>query len=466
MEQDHGRDETLKIIIIGAGETGFNIASRLALEDKNVVVVDKNYSKLKQLAESVDVKIINGSGSNPLVLQDAGINDSEVVLAVTNSDEVNLTACLVVDMISPSTKKIAKIRSDSFIPYYALLRSETPHIDTVINPDIELAKYIESFIDIPGVVDIVDFAEGYLKFIGVRIKDTSSLANIKLHELSSVFCENRPLIVALVREEKLIIPRGNDTLHAGDLAYFITEGKNLARTMDIFSPDNSNTIVRRVLIVGGGNVSYYLAKQLEKRSISCKIIEKRADRCEYLAQKLDRTVVLHGDGSDENLLREEGVNETDVIVTLTNDEETNILISLLAKKMGTKKTITEVSKFSYSSFVSTIGIEQIVSSRLSAVNTILQHIRRGKILSTFAIKSEAGEVMEALALPTSDVVLKPLKKISFPKKAMVICIMRNKDMIIPNGDSVIKPGDRIIVFAKREAITGVEKALSVRLEYF
>ena len=226
--------------------------------------------------------------------------------------------------------------------------------------------------------------------------------------------------------------------------------KKLFKHLSIF--DKHASPVRRVLIVGGGRIGYRLAKRLEEKSIACKLIEKRSERCDLLAERLDRTVVLHGDGSDQSLLVEENIHDTDLFVTLTSDEETNILASLLAKRLGAKKTITQVNKFSYFSLMSTIGIEQVVSPRLSAINTILQHIRRGKVLSAISIKGEEGEVMEALALPTSDIVSKPLKKIAFPKGAIVAGIIRKENIIIPTGDSMIEPEDRIIIFATREAI--------------
>jgi trk system potassium uptake protein TrkA len=204
---------------------------------------------------------------------------------------------------------------------------------------------------------------------------------------------------------------------------------------------------------------------LESNSLACKLIEKRPERCDLLAERLDRTVVLRGDGSDQSLLVEENIQDMDLVVTVTGDEETNILASLLAKRLGAAKTITQIDKFSYLPLMSTIGIEQVVSPRLSAINSILQHIRRGKVLSAISIKGEAGEVMEALALPTSDIVSKPLKKISFPKGAMVAGIIRGETIIIPDGDSVIEPDDRIIIFATRTAIRGVEKMLAVKLEY-
>jgi trk system potassium uptake protein len=453
----------VKIVIVGAGEVGFHIASRLAMENKDVVVIDCNPDALKRLSEGIDVQTISGSGSSPATLEAAGIREAEIMLAVTDSDEVNLVACLMADNLSPTTKKLARLRDAGFDPYQDAFKVNAPHIDTVINPDIEVVRTIERLMSVPGAVDVGEFAGGRIKFIGVYLEPGSRLAGMRLAELPSVLKEDRPLIAALVRDDQLIIPKGNNHLRGGDLVYFISEEKSLFKHLSIF--DKHAMPVKRVLIVGGGRIGYRLAKRLEEKSLSCKIIEKRTSQCDFLAEHLNRTVVLLGDGSDQNLLVEENINDIDLVVTLTGDEETNILASLLAKRLGAKKTITQINKFSYFSLMSTIGIEQVVSPRLSAINSILQHIRRGKVLSAISIKGEEGEVMEALALPTSDIVSKPLKKISFPKGSMVAGIIRKEAIIIPSGESVIEPDDRIIIFATRAAIPGVEKILAVKLEF-
>jgi trk system potassium uptake protein TrkA len=418
---------------------------------------------LKRLSETIDVQTVIGSGSSPSILERAGIHEAEIILAVTDSDEVNLVACLMADTLSPMTKKLARLRGADFDTYHDVFKNNAPHIDTVINPEIEVVRTIERLMSVPGAVDVGEFANGRIKFVGVYIDPGSRLADVKLADLPKIIKEERPLIAAVVRDDVLIIPKGGDYLRGGDLVYFIGEEKKLFKHLSIFEKHASQ--VRRVLIVGGGRIGYRLAKRLEKKSIACKLIEKRSDKCDILAERLDRTVVLHGDGSDQSLLVEENIQDTDLFVTLTSDEETNILASLLAKRLGAKKTITQINKFSYFSLMSTIGIEQVVSPRLSAINSILQHIRRGKVLSAIAIKGEEGEVMEALALPTSDIVSKPLKKIAFPKGSIVAGIIRKESIIIPTGDSMIEPEDRIIIFATRQAIPGVEKILSVKLEY-
>ena len=454
----------MKIIIVGAGEVGFHIASHLTLENKEVVVIDKDPAAIRRVSDSLDVQALEGSGSSPVVLEEAGIQDAEIILAVTDSDEANLVACLVANILSPTTKKLARVRNGDFDKYHDILREHAPHIDNIINPEIEVVKTIESMMRVPGAADVGEFADGRIQFIGIYLDKTSRLAGIKLAELPDKVTNARPLIAAVVREEELIIPRGNDRLMPGDLVYFICEKDKLQETLAVF--DKHDQRANRVLIVGGGNIGLRLAKRLEEEAKYCKIIEKDADRCVLLAESLNKAVVLCGDGSDQELLAEENIQDMDVAVTLTDDEEINILASLLAKRMGAKKSITRISKFSYFPLMKAIGIEQVVSPRLSAINTILQHIRRGKVLSAISIKGEQAEVMEALALETSDIVDKPLSQIAFPKGALVAGIIRRDKIIIPSGDSVIQPDDRIIIFARRQAIPKIEKILAVKLEYF
>lgn len=455
---------SLKIIIVGAGEVGFHIASHLALENKDVVVIDSNSEAIRRVSDNLDVQTVNGSGSSPVILEEAGIKEAEIMLAVTDRDETNMVACLVADILSPTTKKLARLRNADFDDFHVTFNKHAPHIDTLINPEIEVVKTIDRLMHMPGAVDVGEFADGRVKFVGIQLEKDASVTNFKLSKISSGTGIHLPLIAAVIRNDELIIPTGDDKLRVGDTLYFVSEDKKLQEAFAIFGKHAEP--VKRVLIVGGGRIGFRLAKHLEKQSIYTKIIEKNYDRCHMLADRLNKTVVLHGDGSDQELLREENIHDTDIIINLTNDEEINILISLLAKKMGINKTITKISKFSYFPLMSMIGLEQIVNSRLSAINSILQHIRRGNVISAISIKGDKAEVLEAVAMETSDIVDKPLREISFPKGALITVIIHDDKIIIPSGSSLIKPGDRIIIFARKEAIPKIEKILAVKLEFF
>jgi trk system potassium uptake protein TrkA len=454
----------LKVIIVGAGEVGFHIASHLARENKNVVVIDKDPAAIRRVSDNIDVQAVIGSGSSPVVLNNAGINEAEILLAVTDSDDTNLGACLVSNLLSSTTKKLCRIRHADYDEYHEAFKEQSPNIDTIINPEIEVVKEIFRLMTVSGAVEVSDFADGRVVFIGIYLDEFAKLSGVCLSDIYAKTGKQSPLIAAVVRDEELIIPRGQHELKAGDLIYFISKKEKLVESLSIF--DKHVEPIGRVMIVGGGSIGFRLASLLEENAISTKIIEKNPERCTELAERLNKAVVLHGDGSDQELLREENIQDMDVVVTLTNDEETNILTSLLAKRMGASKIITKVSKFSYIPLISMIGLEQVVSPRLSAINTILQHIRVGKVLAAKSIKDEQAEVMEAVALETSDIVGKPIKEISIPKGALVTGIMRKDIVIIPTGESIIEPNDRIIIFAKKQAIPEIEKILAVKLEYF
>jgi trk system potassium uptake protein TrkA len=454
----------LKIVIIGAGEVGFHIARRLSSENKDVVVIDNNEIALRRVAEHLDVQTIEGSGSSPAMLEEAGIKGADILVAVTDSDETNLVASLFCNILSPATMKLARIRGEEYLSHEKAL-SEPPYsIDVIINPEAEAVKKIERLLKLPGAVDVGEFAEGRIKVIGVRLDADSSIIGTKLIDLRKKTGSKNILVAAINRNEQLIIPSGKDALLKGDLIYLVTEEENAGYTLEIFGKREEP--FKKVLIVGGGNLGFKLAKALEGYPIHTKLIEKDVARCNMLAKVLNKVVVLLGDGSDQEVLREENVQNMDLVATLTEDEETNILISLLSRQMGARKALTRINKFSYLPLVSAIGLEHVVSSRLAAVNTILQYIRRGRVLAAMALKGEEAEVLEAVALETSDIVGKPISQISFPKGALVVAILREDRVIVPTGDSAILPQDRIIIFSARKAIGQVEKALMVRLEYF
>lgn len=454
----------MKIIIVGAGEVGFHIASRLSLENKDVVVIDKDAGALRRVFENLDVQKIQGCGSSPAILEQAGIKEADILLAVTDSDETNLVASLFANMLSPATFKLARIRSEEYLQYQDALTKEPYRIDVMINPEDEAVKTVERLLQVPGAVDVGEFANGRVKLIGVRLEADCPVAGTKLVDLEKKTDNKNILVVAIIRNENLIIPSGEDQLLAGDLIYFVSEEKEVKAALQIFGKRAEP--FKRMLLVGGGNLGLKLAKSLEGYPIHTKLIEKDHNRCNKLAEDLDKIVVLQGDGSDQGLLQEENIQDMDVVATLTGDEETNILTSLLAKRMGAHKTVTRINKLSYIPLVSAIGLDHIVSSRLAAINTILQYVRRGKVLSAMALKGEEAEVLEAVALETSEIVGKPLEQIPFPKGALVVAIIRGDEVIIPTGDSVILPQDRIIIFSTRQSIPQVEKALMVKLEYF
>lgn len=467
---------SMKIIIVGAGEVGFNIAQKLASENKDVVVIDRDPAALKRVFEHLDVQCIEGSGSNPFVLQEAGIRDADVMLAVTDSDETNIIASIFTSSISPNITKLVRIRNTDYIRFQDDLRLErlergensltTPGLDfgRVINPDEEVVKSIERLINYPQVEEINDFADGRVKLVGVRAKE-GKLIDKKLVHVREVIGSNVGfLIAAIIRDDKTIIPSGENFIREGDVVYFVCEEKDIHTILRYFGPVYKP--VNNLLVVGGGTIGHLLAKRFEKRGPHVKVIERSSERCEHLAKILNRAVILEGDGTDQELLQEENVSGMDLVIALTGDEETNILISLLAKKLGAGKAITRIDKYAYFPLVRAIGIENMVSARRSAVNTILKFMRKGKVLSAASISSDEAEALEAIAQEHSGIVGKSIIDLKLPKGTLILTIMRNGELIFPTGASVIKPQDRIIILSTRKNVEKVERALTVKLEQY
>jgi len=452
----------LKIIIVGAGEVGFNIARKLSKENQNVVVIDKDPQKIKRITEELDVMALLGGGTSPQVFRDAGIQEADMLVAVTDSDEVNLIACLMAKNLSPSLIKIARIRNPEYLNEKEIFRQDLLGIDRVISPESEMVEGILNIMSVPGASEVIDFAEGRVKLIGIAVRKDCPFVEKNLAAIREL--DEKILVGAICRGEQVLIPRGDDVIQAGDLVYVVVRKDDVDRVIRRFNPQQR--VLRRIIIVGAGQAGTALATHLDRSRVKTVIIEKDADKCLQLAEKLDKVIVIKGDGTDKDLLLEENVHDADFLVAVTGDEETNILISLLAKGLGADKTITRVSKLSYIPLVSALGIDTVVSTRLSAVRAILQYIRRGKIISVAPLKGEHAEAIEAEALETSDIVNVPLSEVRFPKGAIVGAIVRNGDIIIANGGSIIRPKDRLIIFALKTVIPKLEKLLTVKLEFF
>ncbi|MFP3867934.1 MAG: Trk system potassium transporter TrkA [Desulfobacteraceae bacterium] len=454
----------MKIVIVGAGEVGFHIAQRLALENKEVVVIDKDPEALKRVSEHLDVQTLQGSGSNPQVLEEADIKSAGTVLAVTDSDEANLIVCFFANFLAPGIPKVARIRSDEYNAYRKALAKEPLNISMVINPDVEVITSILSYMSAPDVEEINEFAGGRIVMVGKYLPPDSPLNNLKLLNLPDQIGKKRLIIAALIRDGQLIIPKGTDRIKAQDLVYFVCEKKDLEQILKLFG--SQMHAPRNILIVGGGKIGLRLAQALDNKTYNTKLIECDLERSQKLSAQLNRVIVLHGDGTDQELLEQENIGSMDLVIALTGDEEMNILSCLLAKRLGAHKTLARINKFAYMSLVQTVGVDHIVSTRLAAIYSILHYIRRGRVLSIVSLKGEQAEVLEAIALETSDIVGTPLKELKFPADALVLCILRGQEVIIPSGDSVIQPQDRVMILSTRENILLVEKSLMVKLEYF
>ena len=446
----------MRVIIVGAGEVGFHIAKRLASENKDVVVIDRNPAVLQRILDHMDVQVLEGSGCSPLVLREAGVDKADMLLAVTDSDEINLMACTFAKMLAPGLTKLARIRNDEYTAYAGQLAREIG-IGLIINPEVEVVRSIEHMLRAPGAVDISDLAGGRIKLAGTWITEGNPLAGLRLLELRRKAGDMPLIVAAIVRNDKVIVPAGSDEIRQGDLVYFVCEDSELQRVFSFLG--NRPGRKSSVLVIGGGNIGLRLARSLEKKPIHVKLLDKSPERCAELAGELDRTVVLVGDGTDQEVLLEENIGDMDVVVTMTGNEESNILSSLLARKLGTPMAITRLNKIEYMPLVRAIGLEHIVSPRLSAVNSIFKHVRKGGVLSAVAIK-DGAEALEALTGPDSSLVGNALKDLSFPKGVLVLCIMRGDSVLIPSGHDVIRSGDRLFILSLTESIPEVERMLT------
>jgi trk system potassium uptake protein len=451
-------------LVIGGGEVGRTIADRLSREGHDVTIVDVDPEKLRDIAEHLDVHTVLGNGSSPTILGEADIGSAEILLGVTDSDEVNLMACVMAGAVSPATVKIARVRDVDYLRHAQILDRIGIHIDLFINPERVVAERIQRILSVPGATDVSVFAEGRVLLVAFRMPPDHPATGQTLEAIDAAQGRPQVLAVALQRAGRLIVPRGADRLEADDIVYAVAPADGadaLARFLGVKAKET-----RRVFIHGGGNISLLLARDLEAADVHVKIIERDARRCAYLSEQLARSVILQGDGADWELLEEENVAGADAYIALTADQERNILSALLAKRLGARTVHALIDRPGYSALATAIGVDVTVSPRLSAVSSILQYVRRGRILAATTFMDESAEAIEIQALETSSLVGRPLRDVKLPRGALVGAIVRGDDVEIPRGASVIRAGDRVILFALRESVRQVEKVVAVSLEYF
>ena len=411
---------------------------------------------------------MTGYASPPAVLELAGANDADLLIAVTYSDEVNMIACEVGHSLFNITTKIARIRQQGYLdPQWADLdtREHMP-VDVVISPEREVARAIARRLEVPGAFDMISLVEDKVKLAGVRIYENCPVIKTPLRQLTQLFPDLNVVIVGVVRGDKGFIPGGDDELEPGDEIYFVVDSAHLERAMSAFGHEEH--LARRIVIFGGGNIGEFLAKQVEDEhpSVNLKVVEQNRARAETVARGLKRSVVLQGDVLDAGILDEANVASAETVIAVTNHDETNILASLLAKRKGSKRVITLVNSEIYAPLTPTLGIDVMVGPRSITVSSILHHVRRGRIYSVHTLRDGFGELIEAEAVETSSLVGQPLKDTDLPEGAIVGAVVRNGKVIVPRGATVIEKGDRIVIFAESEAVRQVEKIFSVRLEYF
>ena len=456
----------MRAIVVGAGEVGYNIADILSKEGNDIVIIDTNDARLKDIAENLDVQTITGSGSSPQVLKEAKLSQAEMLVAVTDSDETNIVACLLASAQSTSPFKIARIRNPDLNHESILFDKAHLNIDLCINPEREAVKDVINLMEYSGASEVIDFAEGNVKLVSFYVDAECGAIGKNLQEIMENYPAGEDILVAsITRGDEPIIPSGKTVIKEKDHLFVFAKSDHVRNMLAFFG--KKEELAERVFIVGGGNTAFMLAEALEKKWVdTIKIIEKRQDRCDLLASRLDRTICLHGDGTDQDLLKEENIQDADYFIAVTDDEEENILSALLAKQLGAKKAISLVNKSGYTHLIPLLGIDGIMNPRRASVGKILHFIRKGKVISATPLGDEKAEAVEFIALETSDITNRPLKDIDFPKGTIIGAITRAGEVIIPGGDSVILPGDHVILVTLRSSIQKIEKILTVKLDYF
>ncbi len=459
----------MQVIICGAGQVGSNIARYLAAsEDADITVIDRSPQLVHKIVDSLDVKGLVGFASHPDVLERAGAADADMVIAVTYADEVNMVACQICHSLFDVPTKIARVRHQSYLdPMWANLfsRDHMP-IDVIISPEIEVARAIARRLELPGAFEVIPLADGKVSLIGVHCTEECPILDTPLRQLTGLFPDMHIVVIGISRDGQGIVASGDDELRVGDNVYFVAETGHIPRAMPAFG--HEETEARRVIIVGGGNIGLYLAQNVEKNHphVSMKLVEIDKTRAEFVAQTLQRTVVINGDALDGEILEEANARTADTIVAVSNDDEVNILASMLAKRHGCRRAVTLINKNSYEPLVGSLGIETIVNPRVITVSRILEHVRRGRIRSVHTLSEGFGELIEAEAMETSSLVGVPLREAKLPDGVVLGALVRNGEVIIPRGNTVVRTGDLVILFAASEAVKKVEKLFAVKLEFF
>lgn len=443
----------MKILIVGAGAVGFNLAKQLSKEGHDISVVEKDQELVKRIGEKLDVFVVSGNASSPSILEEAGIKTADMVLAVTNSDEINMVVCTLGHSYGVKTK-IARIRSPEFTDEQPFLHRNGFHIDHIVNPEKITINSILNIIGTPGAIYVADFTEGDILLRGFNVPGDAPIIGKKLSELKEIESTDSFLIVAIQRNEEMVIPTGETKILQHDNIFVLVAREALPYFLPMVNRRADE--VEKVTIYGVNRASLELAKKLEDQKIGVTIIEPDKEKTQQAATVLDKTIILHGDALDIDLLKESSIDIVDFFVALSENEQTNILSALLAKRLGAKKAIVLTVDPAFVPIINSLGMDIVINPRLITVGSILQHIRRGHTLSVVKFHQSEAEAIELIAEEGSKIVGKPLRETPFPQGAILGAIVREGVMQIPAGNTIIHPDERVIVFALPNAIEKVQ----------
>ncbi|MEZ5844197.1 MAG: Trk system potassium transporter TrkA [Hyphomicrobiaceae bacterium] len=458
----------MKVIICGAGQVGLGIAERLAAEGNNVAIIDSSLELVRRANDMLDVRAIWGHGAHPDILEKAGAGEADMLIAVTLYDEVNMVACQVARALFDIPTKIARIRAQTYLSeeYSRLFSNQNLAIDHVISPEIEVGNVVLRRLETPGAFDTASFVDGKVVSVGINCGPECPVIDTPLDQLAELFPDLPATVVAVVRKGELVVPHHDFQLRVGDDVHLVLPADQVSRTLKIFGHDERQA--RRIIIAGGGNIGFYVAREIAQRqqNVRVRIIEKNRERANEIAERLPRTVVLHGSSLSEDLLQEAEVGASETMVAVTNDEQVNILTSVLAKQLGCQRSMCLVNSAGYSTMIRSFGIDAQVDPRATTASRILQFVRRGRIRSVHSIHSGDGELIEADTLETTGVVGKPLSSLGLSEGIRFGAIVRAGKVIAPRGDTELMAKDRVVVFVRRDTIREVEQLFRVSPDYF
>jgi len=454
----------MNIIICGAGRVGYTIAKLLSEQDHSITVIDQSSEDIQKINDDLDVKSIVGKATYPSVLEKANAEDADMIIAVTRNDEINMLICQIAFSIFKIGKKIARIRSQDYLnPKFSLVyNKENLPIDVIISPEVEIAKSIQRKLEAPGAIDNVPFADNKIRLLEIDVNEKCPLINIELNKITKKFPKLEANILGVVREEKFIILKKNDVLRLNDQAYVIINSSQMQLTLDAFG--HNEKISNKFLIIGGGNIGFNLAKNLESshESARIKIIEKNKERAEYIANELNNSLVINGNGLEEDVLKEANIDDSETVLALTNDDEDNLMVSVLVEKFSKdKRTMALINKPNYSILQSSLKIDDLIDPRMNTVSSILKHVHKGTIETAYSISNGDYEVIEAEIIDSSELIDKELKNSNLPEDIRIGAILRKNDIIIPSSKFIFKKKDVVVFLAKRDQLPIVENLFRI-----
>jgi trk system potassium uptake protein len=442
----------LRVVIVGAGKLGYSIAELLANEQYDIVVVDRDEERLEAVKNTLDVLTVSANGASPITLDDPDIRGADILIAVTASDEVNMVACIIAKKHGIA-HTIARIRDMESVSEAREYLKKNFDIDLMLNPELITALEINRILMMPAALNVEDFADGRLRLFETKVRKNSPLANISFQELEM---PSSILVGMIFRDHRMIIPHGDDCLMPDDNAYFIGNPKDIEKFSETFVQRDARRL-RRVMIIGAGRAGRFLAPMLDKQGVKVKVIDKNRERCRLVAEKLDHGLAICGDGTDIDLLTEEGVGEADVIVCITEDDKLNLMLALLAKHLGAKKTIVRVARNEYVDLMEKVGVDVVLSARLLSASEVLAFARRGGVISVSFLEGAKAEAVEVIVQPDAPVTGLALMEAGLPRECLVCAYVRGTEVHIPNGSTVLQPGDQVILFIETQYAQKVMK---------